>query len=1669
MAGARQEDVNNAMLSILRKMDVMLESTEITYEKSLTILGNIEGVLQDDLGAELKKQTKILMNIETKIEKLGQAGGGSSGGGGGGESGGGFMKAVGEIPKILMDMIKVLAVAGLLTDLLVDGAVAIVDSIKALLRLAEGVNPATAALSMLYFKGLSIIKFGEIAENLKKFANIKVFIGALMLPVIGKALLYFADGLPILFYLSLINGKKVGETLTGLGDGLRAIADALIDSLMKTGPLFGIGILIRAYVVSKAVQFLLSSSIGVKPMDALLSVAYFKLLSISGLGDLTAALNQSIGFSLFGDALVKRAKSLREAVRVLLSTGSQNSIKSGLFGSIEPVSPMDALLSAAYFFILGHANLKELTDSLSGSIAGRLFGDPLVKRAKSLREAVRILLSTSQGIDIKEAIISVVMLYFTGLAISKLVSNLAAAAVLAPLVMVGVKVMQFSIKSMLKAVNSVAADAPTLIASGIYLVLLSSAIGGILFISVVAALVAPLVLVGSMIVRFAVKTLIIAAEQMKKLNEKQLVSKTDALVLVITALVGLLGIMIASKALKDIGGTMMSIGVFAAGIFTLGLVTIILAKMMKKLDVTKLDLFSIAVTNMMNALTLVIMAKALKDAGGSLTQVGMFGAMLFILGAITIGLSYLMKKIEIKKIDMFALALSNLVQALSMILISEAMKNPPKSFKDVILFGLMMTILSLNMVLISRLMGKGTSTAKLMGMIIFIAGLILLTQMVVFFARDVGISALGDVIIFSLLVLAVAFTAIFISKKISANVGKMLKAVLVMALWVVAMVLVGMAVRAFASSVKARDVAIVIGTIALLGITFFLIGKKWKDIAKGALMGVALAIVVWALGLAVGEFKKADVGWEDLAKLAATITGLGIAAYVIGKKAVDVAKGAGVLVILGIVLIEFSVGLLIFSKATKNLTWESLAMMAGVITFLALIGTVLGIPPIVGFAAAGAGVLVLLGAAFAVFSTGFLIFAKAISMLDKEDPEIMGEAIKAVGGSLASIGWEAPFILLGAAAMIPAALALLPLAGGMLLFKKAGFTKEDGENVEFMVGSVVRAFGIVTDYERQKKMGFYVNPTDLFLGIAALSGAGRVLAGLAEGVQAWANLEVNEWEVVNGGTKDAKLVIKGRRKLSKSDFDNAAHGMGQVISAIAEPFAKVGRLEKGQPSGNPLLDAVFGGGFVSAGVEALERSGSTLVSLAQGVESFANMNIIEFEVVGAGTKDAKLVPKGIKKISPNQLEDAGRNIASIISVVGQAFADIGRQEKNSEGLFSGGYVTKGVKAMDKVGQNLKAITDSVLSLANRQVPQMQLINAGTADAKLVPGEPLIIKDDDLTNAANTIMDIVGVVANRFYDIGKMEEESSGWFSGGYISKGIKSLAGLGSNVSAITDAVLKFAKGEIQPMTLVNAGTPEAKLVPGQPMKISPTMLKSAGKTIGDVISIIGKEVNSFGKWLDENKTYIDVAVAKMPGITAIVTDATKPLEAWAKITDSDKTTKIITSYFDALKDVFDPSKNKNLEKSSIYFTQFATNVEKVSIQADKFTKVADNFERIQKSMQVFKTHVNGLDLKKLTLTDSLFNAIAAMSKNPDAIANSIAKSMNKSFEALIKALKDLAAANTPAVAAPSASTGTGNTNTGTTNRPGTSNTPSTSTGAVRDPGGSTQRVYVVNGPAGWR
>jgi hypothetical protein len=53
------------------------------------------------------------------------------------------------------------------------------------------------------------------------------------------------------------------------------------------------------------------------------------------------------------------------------------------------------------------------------------------------------------------------------------------------------------------------------------------------------------------------------------------------------------------------------------------------------------------------------------------------------------------------------------------------------------------------------------------------------------------------------------------------------------------------------------------------------------------------------------------------------------------------------------------------------------------------------------------------------------------------------------------------------------------------------------------------------------------------------------------------------------------------------------------------------------------------------------------------------------------------------------------------------------------------------------------------------------------------------------------------------------------------------------------------------------------------------------------------------------------------------------------------------------------------------------------------------------------KDHINTLDLKKLTTTDSLFKSLAILSKNPEAMADKIGDTLKLAFEEFGKALTE--------------------------------------------------------------
>jgi hypothetical protein len=841
----------------------------------------------------------------------------------------------------------------------------------------------------------------------------------------------------------------------------------------------------------------------------------------------------------------------------------------------------------------------------------------------------------------------------------------------------------------------------------------------------------------------------------------------------------------------------------------------------------------------------------------------------------------------------------------------------------------------------------------------------------------------------------------------------------------------GLTILAFTNSVDPMDAVFVALSVATFGLIFYVMGKGFTDILKGAFSVVAISLSIAILGLSLLLYTQANISWEQIAQLGVIIVGLGIAMALAGAVAGNIILGSAAMIVASAAIIVLSVGLLIYSQA--NITLEDAAILGLIVVGL---GTAMGIAGVASpFIIAGSAAMILAGVALLPIALGLSVF-KAIGFT-KDDGQNLTMALGSVisgflggempGGLLASLKFAAQaaarsaLLLVAIPPMILAGAALMLIVPALSIFKKAGFNKSDADNIEYMIGSVVKAFGIVTDTDRQKEMGFNVNPIDLFLGIQSLAGAGRVLAGLADGVKAWANLEVNEWEVINPGTKDAKLVIKGRRKLTKADFDNAAYGIAQVINATSEPFAKVGRLEKGQPSGDPIYDAIFGGGFVSAGVDSLARSGDTLVNLAKGIQSWANLEITEYEVIGAGTKNAKIVPKSIRKMSSTDFSLASANIGMVIGFLAKEFAKIGEMEKNTSGIFADGVVKLGIESIANLGDNLLSIAEVITKMANMEIVENE-VRMIDGKPQLVPKSVRKITPTEMAKAAINIGTITGFLAKEIAKIGQMEANSEGWFADGYVKKGQEAIAGLGQNLSAMADTIIKMANTEITEYRVNEKG----ELVPVSTRKMGEGDFAKASDNIAKILGIVVDKMAEVGRKVSENEDVIEKATEALPNMTQVLADAAKPIEAWSKLKDTDKIGASMVNFYDTIKAVFDPDKNATISDTDRYFTSFAANIEKIAAPENTLDKVATNVDRIEKSMKLLKETINSMDLKKLTLTDSLMKSIAMLSRNPEAIAKAIEGSIEKSFEELIDALKEIvdqaqasANASAAAVAAP--------------------------------------------------
>jgi hypothetical protein len=182
-----------------------------------------------------------------------------------------------------------------------------------------------------------------------------------------------------------------------------------------------------------------------------------------------------------------------------------------------------------------------------------------------------------------------------------------------------------------------------------------------------------------------------------------------------------------------------------------------------------------------------------------------------------------------------------------------------------------------------------------------------------------------------------------------------------------------------------------------------------------------------------------------------------------------------------------------------------------------------------------------------------------------------------------------------------------------------------------------------------------------------------------------------------------------------------------------------------------------------------------------------------------------------------------------------------------EGIFSGGYIEKGIEGLSKISGSLTNLAEGVAKMAALEITPMEVIAPGTKDAKLVPGKPIVLNDGHFKSAATNIGVILSALAEPLSQFGSDLENGDGLFSDGYIQKGIEGLAQIIDPIAGLADLIIKIGGGQIeQKVTYTDPKTGMPTLVPGKVIDFK-SALTAAKVSLSDMLNFLPNQLNNFG------------------------------------------------------------------------------------------------------------------------------------------------------------------------------------------------------------------------------
>ena len=861
------------------------------------------------------------------------------------------------------------------------------------------------------------------------------------------------------------------------------------------------------------------------------------------------------------------------------------------------------------------------------------------------------------------------------------------------------------------------------------------------------------------------------------------------------------------------------------------------------------------------------------------------------------------------------------------------------------------------------------------------------------------------------------------------------------------------------------------GILLGLGLAFAIIGAFAPVIAPGAaamitvgiaLISVAVGIILFGLAIKALQALFGDDLREAGIIAGGILLGLGLAFAALGLLSLPIALGAVATVLMGASLVIFSIGLLLFSGAaallmkvfnTDKLDQIGNSVKDFLVNFgLAFSAVGLLIIPI----ALGSAAVMLMGASLILFGVGLLVFGAAMYFIESKGlfvtdaegrPSIRGvDILPSIAAALTDVGVYAfnPLFWSGVAASIGMGASLVMIGSGLMV---ASESLEKTKDINGLVNNLFGDGGLIPVMaESYAKIGekygggflaSFLGADPVSIGIRTTRGFGEVLQELAGGIAAFADF--TQFPIKVPDPKDPSKLIYRTVNVFSDIIPPLTENLPLILSTLANVFADIGNQYGGEGGWLTGEDSP-----VKKGIDAVKGLGTVLSELAGGIVAFANFS--EFPIQVPDPKDpSKLIYKAVNlfesipKIKEALIGDGAiqgklTGKTGILMSLAEVFAEIGN--KYGDGFFSDGPVKQGVDAVKGIGGVVAELGQGILAFANMQRGLPNYGPDGKFNGTYTPFSLDQVRNN-IISVLNTLPDIFANV-----DVAKMNESKEKANAAVPLAEAISKVG------KALQELVVDKKGGEKESLVaLIGPGINQivkdtANLqIDGEKTKsldsLGNALQKFSGlgeglKTFSTGLISAGEAIAKFGDYVGNIPTYVEMlnSLATSLGATGTIIysfgfDLLKFSDLVTQSNFNDEKLLQLNNLYDILYRLSSLSPNLMMLSMAMTangsgFSSFAQGFATFSKQLQNFVTYEKSFsnlvknahdykfDRFAKDMGVLKENVNAFEVEKLKLTDSMMKSLAILSKDPDALGETISESIETSFEKLVEALTEI-------------------------------------------------------------